>query len=117
MASSFPGEYLLVYPWADDPLGALKQQLRIADRAVEIGRWPRVRIFSSPQTACVVVTHLDLDAVKNPHVTEWADTFTEVDRAALLSREDSGCLGASVCATNGWRGCKCEPNRARREAP
>jgi hypothetical protein len=67
---------MLVYPRSS--IGHdLATALRIAERAVELGMWPKVRVFTSPMTACVVVTHLDISAVKNPHVTEWADTFME----------------------------------------
>jgi len=81
---SFPGEYMLWYPASegfnnDD----FDRNIRIARRAVEIGRWPRLRIFASPMTACHVITHLDISAVKNPHVTEWADSFREIAETEL----------------------------------
>ena len=78
-SSIFEGlDYLLCYSRSGHS-DSLDINLRIANRAVELGHWPSVKIFRSPLTACVVITHMDISAVKNPHVTEWAGTFVEVD--------------------------------------
>jgi hypothetical protein len=79
----FPGDYMLWYPASEGFANDCDRNLAIAKRAVELGRWPRLRIFASPMTACHVITHLDVSAVNNPHVTEWSDTFREIAEGDL----------------------------------
>lgn len=75
--------YLLAYP----PAANVAQQVRIVQRAVELGQWHQFKVFVSPMTACVVLCrYKTLTAVSDPHVDEWRDTFHEIDVGALLAR-------------------------------
>ena len=48
-----------------------------------------MRIFASDKTACLVLSDGGLEQVKNPHVTEWRDTFAELRESELKSRLSS----------------------------
>lgn len=86
MMANFPGDYMLAFPsYPGDQFEGLKRNLRIADRAMELGKWPRVRLFTSIKRAPIVITHLDITAVRDPHVSDWADTFVETTRHAALA--------------------------------
>lgn len=72
------GDYILCYP-GNHPTTKFERNLRIAHRAVELGYWPCVRVFRSDMRAGIVITHKGIDAVNDPHVTEFRDTYYEVD--------------------------------------
>lgn len=82
---------MLAYPsYPGDQFEGFERNVRIAHRAVELAKWPRVRIFTSLKRAPIVITHLDITAVRDPHVSDWADTFEETTREKVLARQGLG---------------------------
>jgi hypothetical protein len=79
----------VVYLLAYDTRGfeACDQQLRFAQRAVDLGKWAELHIFASPLCAAKVITrYRTLTAVSDPHINEWRDSFVEISAGELLAR-------------------------------
>ncbi len=47
-------------------------------------RWPRV--YASTQCAAIVISNTALDAVRDPHVMAWRNSFIELNRFEFLTR-------------------------------
>jgi hypothetical protein len=78
--------YLLAYHDPMHPDGST-QQLRFAQRAVDLGKWKELHIFVSPLCAAMVISrYRTLTAISDPHINEWRDSFREVSVGEFLVR-------------------------------
>lgn len=78
---SFPGETWMVNYDADRALCNFHYLAALMESPAS-GCWPRV--FASRDCAAIVVATTTLDALRDPHVMAWRDSFFELDRAAFL---------------------------------
>jgi hypothetical protein len=51
--------------------------IRFASHAVDRGEWPKARVFVSDKWGGVLITPTNVEACRDPHVIEWADTMRE----------------------------------------
>lgn len=72
----------------------------MADRGATA--WPR--IYASRQCAAIIIANTDIDAVRDPHVRAWRDSFFELNRCEFLARvgeclaQTRAFLGADLAA-------------------